>query len=44
LGKKVQLEPRAKEFPNIAEGQLEDYEIGICLWNERHPQLANAGK
>jgi hypothetical protein len=31
-------EPRAKEFPNIAERQLKDYEIGIRLWNERHPQ------
>jgi len=37
-------EPRAKDYPNIAERQYEDYEIGIRLWKERHLQVADAGK
>ena len=37
-------EPRAKEFPYIGERHWQDFEIGIRLWKESHPQLANNSK
>jgi hypothetical protein len=35
-------ETRAKDFPNIAERQYKDYEIGLQLWNEKQTQMADA--
>jgi len=36
-------EPKAKDYPNIAQRQYKDYEIGLQLWNEKQTQMADSG-
>jgi hypothetical protein len=36
-------EPKAKDYPNIAERQYKDYEIGLQLWNEKQTRMADSG-
>jgi hypothetical protein len=30
-------EPRSKEYPNLADRQVKDFQIGLALYRERHP-------